>query len=173
MTILYAWLLADFVSGLIHWWEDRALVEGSRFKFLNRVRADNERHHLMPGHFLRITWWQNIETTLPFAFSLSVIIWAFGAPMLYVWTFFFLGFGNLIHRWAHEPREKRHPLIRLAQAVGLFISPYQHGEHHYLNHRLVSRNDSNKRFCVMSSWLNPTLDSLGFFNILETLFGKH
>jgi hypothetical protein len=54
VTVLFAWLLADFISGLVHWWEDRAMLSESRFPFINGVRLDNERHHKNPGNWLRI-----------------------------------------------------------------------------------------------------------------------
>lgn len=172
MTILLAWLLADFISGIIHWWEDRALVGASRFKFINDVRDDNEKHHKMPGYLLRYTWWQNISTTAPIAWALAIVLYLVGAPHLSVYTFIFLGLGNLVHRWAHEPPGKLQFWIVLLQKTGIFISPKHHDEHHYWSGNRLSRQKSYRRYCVMTSWLNPLLDRIRFWKFLELVFKR-
>jgi hypothetical protein len=169
ITIIGAWLLADFISGLVHWWEDRALVGASRFEFINSVRADNERHHQTPGYFLRYTWWENINTTAPAAWLLAAVLWLIGSPPLLCLTCFFLGIGNLVHRWSHERTENRPVAVTWLQRTGLLISPSHHSGHHFVRGKPVEREDSSIRFCVMSSWLNPILDRIGFFSALERL----
>ncbi len=169
MIILAAWIFADFLSGLVHWWEDRALTGKSQFAFINGVRDDNEIHHKQPAHFLAITWWQNIETSAPIAWIISLFFFSdrwFDGSFL-GWTFLFLSFANLIHRWAHEPLGKRPAIVRLAQRIGLFVSPRQHGEHHFENGKVLSRKESYRRYCVMTSWLNPILDRISFFDFLN------
>lgn len=163
MTIILAWLLADLLSGIIHWWEDRAMAGASRLKYLNDVRADNERHHRSPGYLTRTSWWENINTTAPGAWIIAVILWIAGAPQILILATFFLSFGNLVHRWAHDPPERVPRIVRLLQKTELFISAKQHAQHHYRNGELVMREDSRIRFCVMSGWLNPVLDRLGIF----------
>lgn len=170
MTILAAWLLADFISGLVHWWEDRAMMDASRFAFLNGVRADNDRHHKQPGYLVRLSWWENINTTAPIAWSSALLLWGVGAPDLVVITAAFLGIGNLVHRWSHEAPRNLPVLVRWLQRTGLFISGSHHSGHHYVAGVPVSRNDSKIRFCVMSNWLNPVLDRTRFFHVLEALF---
>jgi hypothetical protein len=171
-VFLSSWLLADFLTGLVHWWEDRAIVGASRFKFINGVRADNERHHDMPGWFLRYSWWGNINTTAPFALSLSLILFITGAPVIMWLTTLFLSFGNLVHRWAHEPPGKLPRVITLLQRTGILLSYHHHAEHHFdpMSGRLLSRERSYRRYCVMTSWLNPILDGIGFFNFLNRVF---
>lgn len=170
MTILFAWLLADFISGLVHWWEDRANTATSKWEFLNGVRRDNERHHNSPGFFLRYTYWENMNTTAILAWPLALLFLLVGAHFL-AWTYLFLGFGNLVHRFAHEPPLKRWRVITLLQRTGLFISYHQHAEHHFDEHtgKLLSREESYRRYCVMTSWLNPILDGIGFWKLLERL----
>lgn len=36
-----AWLLADFVTGVFHWWEDRFLDENQSLEFFRGVATDN------------------------------------------------------------------------------------------------------------------------------------
>lgn len=170
MTFLGAWLLADFISGLVHWWEDRANTKTSNWEFINGVRRDNERHHNMPGYLLRFSWWGNISTTAILAWPLALLFVLLGENFLAM-TFLFLGFGNLVHRFAHDMsfNKTRPRIIKVLQWTGLFISFKQHAEHHF-DHRtgkLLSREESYRRYCVMTSWLNPVLDGIGFWDLLE------
>lgn len=167
LTVLGAWLLADFLSGLVHWWEDRALIGASRFKFINEIREDNERHHRAPGYLTRLSWWDNVSTTAPAAWAVTGVLWTVGAPPLILLTAFFAGFGNLVHRWAHEHPAQVPRAVRALQRTGLFISADHHSGHHYLDEQLISREQSQIRFCVMTNWLNPVLDAAGFFRLLE------
>ncbi len=167
--ILLAWLLADFISGIVHWWEDRALKGVSRFEFINGVRADNDRHHRTPRSLTETSWWENINTTAPFAWVLTAILFAIGAPAVITLAVFFLSFGNLVHRWSHENKRSLPLPVVWAQKIGLFISPSHHAGHHFYMGNVVSREDSSIRFCVMSNWLNPVLDKIRFFNILERI----
>jgi hypothetical protein len=169
MTYLFAWLIADFISGVVHWWEDRSSTTNSSIAFLNQVRLDNERHHKMPGYLTRYSWWSNINTTAPFAWTAAVISFFLGAPDLMWLVLFFLGFGNLVHRWAHDSKSRRPYIVRVLQAIGLLISENHHAGHHFEGVHLVKREESRYRFCVMSNWLNPWLDAVDFWGKLERL----
>lgn len=168
---LSAWLCADFLSGLIHWWEDRALTSVSRWRFLNGVRADNERHHLRPTALTELTWWSNISTTAPFAWLIAALAALTGHGFAAL-VLAFLGFGNLIHRWSHDHRDDRPALVIAAQRIGLFASPSHHAGHHFLRGKKVERADAAIRFCVMSDWLNPVLDRIGLWRLLNRAFGS-
>lgn len=165
---LSAWLCADFISGLVHRWEDRALTGQSRMAFLNRVRADNERHHLRPQALCEGTWWSNISTTAPAAWALAALA-ALTGHGFWALTFTFLGFGNLVHRWAHDRLEDRPVLVVAAQRIGLLAGPSHHAGHHFRRGRKVSREEADRRFCVMSAWLNPVLDRIRFWHALSWL----
>lgn len=170
LTVLGAWLLADFISGVVHWWEDRAIVGTSRFEFINSVRADNEIHHLKPGHLLTHSYWGNINTTAPASWAIALGLVLIGSPLIFILTSLFMGFGNLIHRFAHTPPGKIPRIIRALQELGLFSSPSHHSGHHFRGRgELVSRNTAEIRYCVMSDWLNPWLDKIKFFNFLNKL----
>lgn len=167
LTVFSAWLLADFISGLAHWWEDRAIVGVSRFDFINLIRADNERHHLLPSYFLKFSYWGNINTTAPASWAVSVLLFLVGVHPIIWLAFFFVGFGNLIHRLSHTPPGKLNKLIRVLQRTGFFISNSHHSGHHFKRGEVVSREMASQRYCVMTSWLNPILDRIGFFRLLE------
>lgn len=167
-TVLFAltaWLTADFLSGLAHWIEDRALTGQSRFAFVNALRADNERHHRHPSAFLASSWWSNLSTSAPFAWiAAAAAAWA-GLGFLAL-TLFFLGFGALTHRWAHDHLDDRPVIVIAAQRIGLLLSPSHHAGHHFSRGRKVEREEAAVRFCALSNWLNPVLDRIGFWTAL-------
>ncbi len=169
MKIFAAWMLADFISGLFHWWEDRALPDNSRFKFIEGVRIDNDLHHHSPRAFLGFSYWENINTTAPFTLALTAIFLVVGQWFLAT-VMLFLTFGNLVHRFAHEAKAQRPALVRGLQRIGIWQSPSHHAGHHFRRGRLVSRVDSKIHYCVMTNYLNPILDKIRFFPLLERIF---
>lgn len=170
MTILLAWLFADLISGIVHWWEDQALGNTSRYVFMTAVIQDNDRHHKLPGHMVRLSWWGNINTTAPMAWTLSAVLFTLGLPTIVWLGVFFSGFGNLVHRWAHDPKRPR--IVTCLQKIGFFISPESHRLHHFLDGKTLSRYKTKLRFCAMTNWLNPILDKVRFFELLTYLFGS-
>lgn len=166
MAILLAWLLADFVTGIVHWAQDKLLNE-STFKFLNRVKADNELHHERPAAMLRGSWWENIDTSAPFLWPLGIVLIAAGCPPVVYLTVFFASIANIIHRFAHTPKAQLSMPVRLIQTTGLFISFDHHAKHHYDANGVIKKENTTIRYCPMTNWLNPILDALHFFQFLE------
>lgn len=171
MEILAAWLLADFIGGIVHWFEDLYLDGDSRFQFINRVSRDNDLHHSDPTALTRISFWENIDTTIQITIPLSVFFFIIGAPTFIWLAFFFLTFANIVHRYAHvAPWVTPFP-IRCLQRTGIFISQDHHKEHHYgEDWGLLKKQDTTIRWCPMTNWVNPILDYINFFKYLGVLF---
>lgn len=172
VTLVYAWLLADFISGVAHWLEDRVLVGPSRFSFLNRIRADNDLHHMKPTAMLSNSWWENMNTTAVIAWPLAGFLYLVGCPLVLWLAVLFTTFANLIHRFAHTPRRHLHPVVKALQFTGVFASFNQHAGHHYRRGRVIPKDEATIRFCTMSNFLNPVLDRARFFTALQRLVGK-
>lgn len=169
-TLLFAWLLADFVTGIAHWVQDRLLFKPTKFKFLNDIKTDNDLHHSRPTAMLKHTAWQNINTSVPLALPAAALFFVLGAPTVF-WLAAVLGaFANLIHRFAHTPRSKLNPVIRFLQDTGLFISGEHHNVHHFDENGVIKKEDTTVRYCPMTNWLNPVLDRIGFFGFLNWVF---
>jgi ubiquitin-conjugating enzyme E2 variant len=168
LTILLAWLFADFLTGLVHFAEDRFFVNKSRFAFINRVIADNELHHRRPAQMLKFSYWQNINTSAYVAWPIALALFLGGSHAIWWLTVFFASFGNLVHRFGHEHRSKIPIPIRILQKSGLFISFEHHWCHHF-DLGLISRERTVGKFCPMTNWLNPVLDHLWFWYILEQM----
>ena len=157
LFIIASWLVADFIAGVFHWWEDSYLTQSD--SFLGRlIGGPNQLHHSAPTAFLMGSYWhRNYTTIIPsmIAFALCLCF----EPIRNGWlTMLFISQANQIHCFGHQG--KRNPvLVRWLQRVGIFQSVKHHGLHH--------RSPYAIRYCVMSNYLNWILDGSGFWRGLE------
>lgn len=172
MFVLWAWLLADFFSGIVHWAEDRLLTSKSRFQFLESIRLDNDLHHAAPWAMLKCSKFENINTSAAIAWPLSLLLFLQGAPTIIWLSVLFVSFGNLVHRYSHTTDVMLPWVVSAMQWTGLFASRDHHNRHHYdyQECRLIKKEESKVRYCVMTSWLNPILDFIKFFDLLNYVF---
>lgn len=168
---LSAWMMADFMAGLFHWFEDRVLTDEVKVPWwLKTIQADNGDHHRRPAAMLRFSEWENIKTSVLVSWPLSALCFWAGLHWMSL-AFFFAAFGNLVHRWSHTPASKLPLIVRVVQRSGIFISRASHHKHHYLGTEVIPKEKTTGDYCVMTSWLNPVLDWLGFWNILNRICG--
>lgn len=170
LTVLAAWLLADVITGAVHWFKDRYLDGNASLEFARGAATDNILHHDGPTAMLLNSGWENMRSGALFAWPAAAIAWALGAP---AWLWFALAMtsvGNLIHRFAHTPDRQLPRWIRGLQEFGLFISRDHHATHHYAMGQRVSKSDAAKAYCAMTDWMNPILDRLRFWWALESWY---
>ena len=165
-ALFLGYLLADFITGTIHWFCDSFFDEETPI-IGNFIIYSFREHH---SHPLFITKDKFIEqdTTSFFIFM----------PFLYFATFtensylmspnsvygHFVLIGvcigtfctNLFHKWAHQRNQNF--LIKKLQKLGLILNPDSHKKHHA---------DHSKGYCVTSGLLNPILDYTRFYPGLE------
>jgi hypothetical protein len=166
ITILCAWLLADFLSGVAHWAQDRVLAE-SKSKFWNQVIADNVLHHTNPAAMLEFSILENIRISVTATWPLALGLYLIGAPTVIWLAIFFVSFGNGVHWFSHQ--RKVNWFIKGLQKIGIFASFDHHKSHHAIKGRLIDRGSAVEKYCVMTDWVNPILDAIRFFRILEAL----
>lgn len=158
MWWLSAWLMADFLSGVFHWWEDRYGVED--WPIVGPlIVAPNVAHHSQPTAFVHQDLWSRNWTTAVPAFSLAAVAWLLGSPW-WCLVFAFTAVGNEVHAWAHQKCSRP---IRGLQLLGIIQSQEQHAEHH--------RRPFDRNYCVMTDWLNPVLSRAGFWPAIERAIG--
>ena len=159
LQLLAGWLLADFLSGLFHWIEDRLLF--ARDTWIGRlIVLPNRLHHREPAAFLAGSFVDRNWTT-----------WILMVPAAALWLFIagpsFILLGalcggllvNEVHRLAHRSPE-RGSWLRVLQEVGLVQSAAHHAGHH---------RTEDRRYCILTDWLNPVLDKIGVWHGLERL----
>ena len=159
----YFWgaLIADFASGLVHWFAD---TWGSHTWFLigpTLIRSFRE-HHVDPKSITRHDFIETNGSTalvlLPFMalfFILSPLPTYFAH--FCVSFFFFIFLTNQIHKWAHQNEVPR--WVGYLQKSGIILSREKHAKHHNGIH-----DDS---YCITTGWINSLLQKIKFFRFLE------
>lgn len=154
-------LFADLMSGVFHWYIDT--YGDPRTPVLGRwIFTPNIDHHAEPLKCARSpllkrngpVW----ALTALFGLGFWTVGWlnAFGVSALVAGAL-----ANEIHILSHQPRRRRPAWVQALQKSGLFLSPKQHWRHH--------SGAYDKRYCTITDLLNPVLDHLRVFRILEGL----
>lgn len=144
VAALLGWLIADLLSGLVHWGLDRFGDERTPLVGPILIRPFRE-HHEDP---LAMTRHDFVETNGASALGASVLL-AFQNELL-----FFTAIGvvaaNQCHKWAHARSVPA--AVRAAQRLGLILRPEAHRRHHRAPH--------DRHFCTASGWMNRSLDRI-------------
>lgn len=162
--VLLCVLVADFLTGCLHWVEDSYF--GPETPIIGRhVIAPNLEHHRDPRAFLRNSWWESTWVSLLIATCACAALWAVG---LWHWTvgvtLLIAAHGNTVHKWAHRSRTENGRLIVALQQLRIIQSPAHHAGHH--------RGDRDRRYCVVSPWMNPIVDGIQLWRRLEWVIQK-
>ena len=139
------WVVADLLSGLVHWTADTwgsetTAVIGPRFIRPFCVHHLNAQD-IVSRPFLHL----NSDVALG---VLPILIAAFFVPDRGRFFLVMLALGilptNQIHQWAHHPDPP--PFARMLQRLGLILRP----EDHLLHHTAPNRS----HFCITTGWCN-------------------
>ncbi len=155
-------LLADFMSGVIHWAEDAyaRFKPQRKLRLVNAIARDNEMHHRRPRDFLKRSWWQSSWDLVAIGAAITAAAYAVGHLSWAVLLFVVLSVNaNQMHKWAHMNPRENPKLITLLQRAHLLQSPRHHGRHH------TGTKDSH--YCVVTNFLNPMLEEVNFWRRLE------
>jgi hypothetical protein len=157
-SIIAGILLADFVTGVVHWLEDRFGSEA--WPLLGPlVIAPNRLHHREPLAFTRAGFLSRNSTAAAGALAIGAAALLVFGPSLVLGVAIGAGcLANEVHLWAHRP-DRAPRIVRMLQATGLLQSRRHHSVHHAAPH--------DRRYCTLTSWLNPLLDRAGFWRLLE------
>lgn len=156
VQLVIGYLLADLLAGFWHWIEDRYFRE--EWPLIGKyIAKPNTLHHAQPAAFLNQGYWSRNWTTIaPAAVALAIALWC-QAQLWLIAALAFVSQANEIHAWAHRRVQSR--VIRGLQEFGILQSARHHSVHH--------RSPFDVRYCVMSDWLNPILDTIRFWSLLE------
>lgn len=157
--LLVGWLLADFLSGLAHWIEDRLLWVG--MPLLSRpIVEPNRLHHRDPLAFLNASVLSRNSTTWAAVVAIA-LPWLFLAGFSWIWVGALA--GGLAVTEVHVRTHRgtiRASWYRALQEIGVVQSAPHHWGHH------AGAMDS--RYCILTNWLNPLLDRLRLWARLES-----
>ena len=162
LAILPGYLIADFASGLVHWFCDTFFEEGTPVLGKLLIQPFRE-HHRDPEAMTRHGFFElNGNNCLAMIPLLSIALWAEGpiaasAASQFAYSFLFtvaltIFATNQFHQWAHA--QKPPAVARWLQRCGIILKPERHDRHH---------RDFNREFCMTSGWMNSLLDAVHFF----------
>lgn len=161
-AVVAGYLVADFVSGLVHWFCDRVFEEDTPVigpLFIEPFREHHRDPLAMTRHgslellgnsalgtapILAAAWWW---ADSPFADGL---VTAFAASAIA---------SNHFHAWAHAAKVP--PWVAWLQARWLVLPPAHHARHHRPGHEVA--------YCMTTGWMNRWTDGLGVFVGLERI----
>lgn len=157
MIILYlvlAILVADLLTGIFHWWEDR--YGNPNWPILGKyIIKPNIQHHQYPllfcnGNYIVRNW-----TTIIPSLIISFIFYSYG---YYFWCIVFLisSQSNEIHCWEHD---KTNSVIRYLQDCYILQNKKTHALHH--------KRPYDTNYCVITMIVNPVLNYIHFWYLLE------
>jgi ubiquitin-conjugating enzyme E2 variant len=164
LAALFGYLLADLLSGLVHWafdtwWSETTPIIGEAF-----VKPFRE-HHTDPASITRHDWIEtngnNCLGTLPVLGVACVVPLTTAGDLFIATALFSLALGllatNQFHKWAHEQQPSR--IVVMLQRWHLILP----ADHHRLHH--TSPYDTH--YCITTGWLNSMIASTGVLRALE------
>jgi len=154
-------LLVDFGSGVIHWMEDTFWTEKTPV-IGNRIIKPNVLHHTNGYAFVRNSWFHSSRDLLYAGGILLAICWVTGFLSWHVYLSVFLMVNaNQIHKWSHSNQARVPVVVKILQKLRILQTPRHHANHH--------KGEKNTHYCVITDFMNPILDRLGFWGWLESL----
>lgn len=159
-SILGGLFLADIISGLIHWFEDR--YGNPKWPVLGHTIRANQEHHFRPRAFLEGSFLSRNREVFVIGALFLAGFWVTGTLNLFTGSAVLFGmFANEFHRAAHRSPKENGRLITALQKTGLAQSFQHHAAHH--------RQGKDTHYCVVTNYTNPILERIGFFPALERI----
>ena len=164
LEIIAVILIVDFVSGVLHWLEDRYgrpewPVSGKWVTIPNII------HHHDPTYFTKHSWFKSAEVLLVLGVVIILFAWYLNFLSWHVLLFVAIGISaNEIHKSNHLPKSKRNRVIVFLQKLKLLQTPGHHAKHH--------TGCKATNYCVITNVLNPMLEAITFWRILEWVIYK-
>jgi ubiquitin-conjugating enzyme E2 variant len=171
VTVFFGALLADLVSGLVHWaadtWGNQTwpIVGPTLIRSFREHHVDAEaitRHDFVEANGATALVLLPVMVTVQLSLPSNPSAWTpfqYQASLLTLSVSSFVFMTNQIHKWSHVDRPPH--FVRLLQRLGLILTAEHHRVHHTGRH--------TSRYCITTGWLNPLLDHIQFFRMSEKL----
>ena len=165
-ALFVGYLVADFMSGLVHFTFDRFFTPRTPLLGVAFVTAFRQ-HHSDPVDITRhgfiATNGNNSLATVPVLLGLVLLpvdelfAWQLFLSSTVLWAAVATFATNQFHKWAHE--REAPALVVWLQRRHLILPK----EHHPLHHTFPYAS----HYCITTGWLNGVLGSVGFWRRLE------
>ena len=135
-------LLADFVTGAVHWAEEAYARRDT--PLIGRFVAEaNIEHHHRPRAFLARSWLASSWDLLLLGILLLAVAWWCDQLSWHIWLFAILAANaNQIHKWTHQNAQENGPVVTWLQKMKLLQTQRHHARHHH--------GEKNSHYCVIT-----------------------
>lgn len=160
LSICCGIIVADFVSGTVHWFADTFGHEAWPLLGPSLIRPFRE-HHTDPASITRHDFIETNGSSFLLVAVASILLFIFTDTRILGYlspTLFFLSITNELHKMAHLADHAPTWFKKLA-AKGWLLSANKHRKHHSGNF--------DRHFCITTGWLNDSLDRVHFFKSIE------
>ncbi len=157
-------LVADFVTGAVHWAEDAYARRDT--PLIGRLVAEaNIEHHHRPRAFLARSWLASSWDLLLLSAVLVGVAWWCEQLSWHIWLFAILtANANQIHKWTHQNPQENGRVVTWLQKLKLLQTQRHHAKHHH--------GEKNSHYCVITNVLNPVLEELEVWKTVERFLEK-
>lgn len=157
--VVFVILIADFVSGFVHWAEDAYARRDT--PIIGRwIGEANIEHHAKPRAFVTRSWWRSSWDLVLTGLIIVSTAWWLKLLTWHVWLFAFVAANaNQVHKWAHRAPHENGRIITWLQKLKLIQTQRHHAKHHAAK--------KNSHYCSITNFLNPILEELEFWSLLE------
>ena len=165
---LVGYLLADLLSGTVHWFCDSFFAPDTPLIGRSVIHPFRD-HHDHPEAITEYGFLEQDSTNYILIIPLLLLALRGGGPdlaspaalfvhgLLFAFSVGSLG-TNIFHKWAHA--QSVPPGVRWLQKRGVILSPQAHDLHH---------SSYTHGYCVTHGWMNVVLDRVDFFARAERL----
>lgn len=161
IQILICIMIADFFTGLFHWLEDTYGTPDIPIvgKY---VIAPNIDHHKNPGNLgTQGSFFTRTRISFLLTAPIILLFYFFGHLTWHVWVIAGLtAIGNQVHAFAHGAC-KKNKVLKFLHKFKIIQTPKNHAKHHV--------PPFDKDFCVLTNFVNPILETIRFWKIIEIL----
>jgi ubiquitin-conjugating enzyme E2 variant len=156
------YLLADWITGAVHFWMDRYGKPDMPIVGPTVVEI-NTMHHANPYRMTQRSYWYLTKYSYVLVGILALVIYLVSGSLSWQWILGLLlgANANIIHKWSHLTAQERPIWVHVLQRLRLIQSPKEHQRHH-------GHVDHLTAYCVMTDFLNPVLERIRFWQAIET-----
>ena len=160
LKVLGGLWFADFISGVVHWLEDR--YGNPEWPVIGHTIRENQQHHFTPRSFLKGTLWTRNREVLAIGAAFLAASWAFDVLNAFPVSAVIFGvMPNEVHASAHRSPQENGRISTGVQEPGLLQSRRHPAAHH--------RKGKDTNFGVLTNHVNPVLERIRFFQTLEAI----
>ena len=152
-------LLVDLASGVVHWFEDQYGSRSMPAWMVKYIVIPNRLHHIYPRAVVHCPRWISVlQGVGPGLLFMPILIAVLGWRISGV-AICLAALPNFVHKWNHQRDSERPTIVKLLQRARILQGPRHHHAHHV--------GDTDVAYCVVTPYLNPLLDAIGFWRGLE------